>query len=1626
MEDKLQKRVENDAERIDEIESKKHQAKAKEKSAYDGFSDTELSLIPTPNFTDAPSVGTMLPINMASEIVTNVSQAAKETDLIDFVKDKLGYQSRISVARVFASEQIDALVLAIKSFEKRNAFILGDMAGIGKGRVCAGVLRYAYQRGIVPVFMTQKSYLFSDIYRDIIDIEGFGVDSKGKMIEPKPFVMHEDGVIRKRDNTIVRTTQAIREYITKDGHTNYKYKLKNRDSIQEISRELGEKAEKDTKKNKSITLGSDFNCVFLPYSVISMGKVQIKRNFLLNIAPNSILVFDESHTAASSNTDSKILKTAIPLVEKSKAVLFSSATYAKNASVYNLYIVKTALRTAVPSLESITDALKIGGENVSEFIASGLAKEGQYIRRDRSFGDCKINTDYVGASRSENALGETIYDALLDDMQVAFYDEAIGYFKELRDFSKSNLALNGVMNAVQRKADEMRKNLASGTAYKEATTGTIESKRLLQQRFISENRNKWLIVNFTGDSISRYKATFRENLFLAIKAKFTADKIIESLNTPIEYTNLDGTKHTAPLKPIIAIKNTGEQIFNELELQDGQRIKNDFSVYLKAIYNKLFKGTFRLRKVDGNIFVSKKDLIADDEWDDNMEIEAEYDVQMGDFADNGVKISEIQSSLDAYNSKLPFSTIDYLRDRIESTYRSDIYFIDKKSKTARFGNANSEKYTMAEATSRNKMLKKIGNSDLWEFTRNNRMPSTTEIFRAFNNGGIDVMLINVVASTGGSAQSSPKEGTDTRPRNMFIIQFELDINIEVQKRGRINRTGQINSPTYTYIITQIPVESRGYLMFRKKLRKLDANTSGNQTASSKSSTLKDLKGRNVEDIFNAYGFEVFQKDFIDLPQNEEYKEIYDGMGFRSSAGAMAGDAERTESNLENFNAFVRELELYPASDDGTGRVNQLSFFDQMQVSYLEEKQKKILNNEWQEELEAKDYKAKLKQRVVVQLNNGDTVFSYPLFLADYFTLESHIAWSKARVDEKMSELTEGFPTQNAFYVSLLDDYEVEFKKTLKQLLLNYDQRIPDPDLFATDEEYNTAMETFRRKKAAYKLKQEEGAKKMLQYMLFFKPNMPVYYDGNLGKFVGYKIKDTGTRFYYSDGSIDFIFCFLNKYPVMHLKKSTDEFADSGRPSLDAIMEQTQKLLTQGGRDKVDEWKPDIYARVVRRFLIGNVLQGIVEANNKRNMGEIRNWALTRFTMIDGSVNTGVEFKTFRELPLDTDINNTRVELKVASSNSNMLSYLNDMQISGEELVNGKPVIHPIWNSENDTVIDRAMCFIRYNINGIPLIYVNVFQNYKTEKKSNEMQPPEKQWKKGESRYNDIFYDTELNTKYKDFVERENFRISYVPYAKKIVNEWDDSEGRMKDKPYFTKFSAFVNTFAFNPVTDEKELLDFLKDLYAKYELYFNFKTSESLYNVEPQPDVELKELKESVKYSKEGKRKVETFEKGAYQYRFTRSVTPSLISSIPFFIQKTFDGAYGGVVLEQPLDPKMLPSYNLKPYNLPYEVYVKITIASFDEADKTLFVNELEERAQTEDAYQIGTFVSSFISKRTIGTEYFFGDLRVADYGLIFKEFALKKDIKNLLIEEKDEKVAKPKKNKVNFEDAETFLMYLL
>ena len=97
---------------------------------------------------------------------------AKIGDVDQFVCDKLGYASKEEMYAHLGGEQIDAVAAAIYQMEQGNGFIIGDGTGVGKGRQAAALLRYGMRKGKVPIFVTQKPQLFTDIYRDMVDIGG--------------------------------------------------------------------------------------------------------------------------------------------------------------------------------------------------------------------------------------------------------------------------------------------------------------------------------------------------------------------------------------------------------------------------------------------------------------------------------------------------------------------------------------------------------------------------------------------------------------------------------------------------------------------------------------------------------------------------------------------------------------------------------------------------------------------------------------------------------------------------------------------------------------------------------------------------------------------------------------------------------------------------------------------------------------------------------------------------------------------------------------------------------------------------------------------------------------------------------------------------------------------------------------------------------------------------------------------------------------------------------------------------------------------------------------------------------------------------------------------------------------
>ena len=1583
--DKLTEIVEASAKVTEKNLSIQQAVAAAEEKAYDDVDNSELKVIPTPNFSDAKSVGTVLPINMVSEIVNNLSKISADIDLVEYVRVSLNYATRIDVVLRFSSEQVDALAMAITQFEMNNAFILGDMAGIGKGRVCAGVLRYAYQKGFTPIFITHKPYLFSDIYRDIIAIGGFGQDNKNKLIEPLPFILNDSDP----------EESSVRDFL---GNIVFK-PLSSRKTL-EVCESL-----KLPRKGNRMFPELNFNCVFLSYSQLANVRKETKQNFLQAIAPESILVFDESHNAASANDSAKVLTRSLALIEPSKGVLFSSATYAKNPDVFGLYVVKTSLRSAVPDLSVIGSALKVGGENVAEYIASGLAKEGQYIRRDRSFGNVKKTAKYVQ-----------------DEEQREIFNEAIAYFKELRDFSRTDLCKNAIYQSILRKCRELNREIVPPQVWEEIKNrreetdpnGVSISVRL-KREFIANNRNKWVLTYDQQGSIAQYKQTFRENLFLAIKAKYTADEIISTLNNPVTYENTDGSIHNTPQKPIIAIRSTGEAIFNLLDLNEGDEIDNDFADYLRAVYFKLFKGNFTIRKVNQNIFDSVATL-----RDAGIEvIQERYDYLAidEDFADGGEMVNNIQSRLNDYstldaegNPLLPMSTIDYLRTRITETRRSQVYF--NSNGTPKYNNNNDEFYTFNEATGRQFMLKKEGAK--YVLRKNERIRSTTKSFKAFNNGITDVLLINVAASTGGSAQSSPSEGIDTRQRNMFIIQFELDVNVEVQKRGRVNRTGQLNLPEYTYVISKIPVELRSYLMFRKKLRKLDANTSANQTASSQTSEIEDAQGNPIQDIYNQYGFETFMMDFINLDEFTVYGTIFDEIKRKSrTSNRTEGDAEAAELNINQFSEFVRELELYNCDF-------QEVFFNEMNVRYINHIETLKATNDYQAELTAKNYKASIKQRVVIKLNSGTTTFSMPLFLEDNYVLEENRAWSKDRVQEKSRELRNGMPI-NQYHVELLEDYNQNFNQYRSAYLNTMRENNPIRQDFSSEETYNEALRLHETKILQAGARLEEQKNQMKNMMQFFVPERPVVFEGNYGKFIGYKIKDTSSRFKYSHGSVEFMFCFLNRYPILHLKltqnfemlndiKTASQLFFSGgggSSSTDNVNLLLFGLYNQNSNQaqrEITEWRPDLNKRLVKRFLSGNILAGIVDAKIKKDLDQITGFKLERFTNIDNSISTAIELKYGIDLRETDMIYEDRQELAVACNNENFINFVSSMPFSTDDIK------FPIWDANARIAILKTQ-----DDDGVSKIQVNITGLIKRGSEEPNSSP---------TNYNPIYAWDYLSNFQEFIVSPPNGQREVIEYYRKYVIE---KVGKVNKRTLEQgQKTLFLKKLVFNLNTDTQKMKEFFDSLYAAFETSFNFRSSaDDYYFIEKTADI-YPELLRTQQLENQGDK---DFEEGEYEYVLFKNATDKELELIPNFIERTYKGSYGGVLLSKPLKPSLLPSYSLKPLNLSNKLKMQLLLSELNAPEKKEFISQAKNVAETENDLEIGRFVDEYIRKKSVPAIYFFGDMRVADYGNLVKKFIREEDIDSLIYEQPSvtaTKTNEPRKTVPTFEDVENFLIYLL
>lgn len=298
-----------------------------------------------------------------------------------------------------------------------------------------------------------------------------------------------------------------------------------------------------------------------------------------------------------------------------------------------------------------------------------------------------------------------------------------------------------------------------------------------------------------------------QQALFSIKAEKVADYAIEAIK--------NGEK------PVIAVNNTMGSMIDEYPMGVEMDMPDLNSTLMKGL-----EGILR--------YTEKNDM--GDQVNSTLRVE-----ELGEEA--VARYNEIKQKIASVSSGLSISPIDVIKHRLEEAG-----------------------YKVGELTGRNTEMVYTENGKVIRKNRTDK--NKNALADRFNNGDLDALIINRSAAAGISLHASSKY-KDQRQRTMIFAQMQGNINDEVQIRGRIDRTGQVRRGKYVYLVSAIPAEQRLMMMFKNKLKSLDANTT-----SSQKSKFNEV---DVQDFTNKYGDEIVLQYMAQHP--EYYNKLADPLGW---------------------------------------------------------------------------------------------------------------------------------------------------------------------------------------------------------------------------------------------------------------------------------------------------------------------------------------------------------------------------------------------------------------------------------------------------------------------------------------------------------------------------------------------------------------------------------------------------------------------------------------------------------------------------------------------------------------------------------------------------------------------------
>ena len=1062
-------------------------------------------------------------------------------DADQFLVDELGYNDKDDLYSHLAAEQVDSVALALQQAKKGNAFIIGDMTGIGKGRQAASLIRYAKKQGQVPVYFTKTAGLLSDVYRDLVDIGS---------PELRPFVFGsaKEAAITDSDGNVVfalpskSETKRVLDYIEKNGKLpdEYDYVLT---TYSQVSNGVYEFDENGNRKEKKLAKGKSFGAAAL--------SGQRRRDAIEKLMGNAYLILDESHTAGGNSGQGNYFQ---HIIQKAKNVTFFSATFAKRPDNMPIYALRTAMNEGGMKSSDLIDAVKRGGATLQEIMSQTLTQCGQMIRRER---------DMTGVTIDWKAIDEP--EKVQEQREQ--YDSIIGLFNDIINFQKKY-----VSSYVDERNDELAA-IQSTIGIKKGTAAL----GIKNQPFASKAFNTV------------------QQVLLSLKAKSAAERAIDYLKQG--------------MKPVIALNNTNESQTGNFALGEEMDAP-DLGTSLK----KGLEGTLRYTQKDAK---------------DNSE--SGY-IKLSDLGEEATEAyHELEKKIEQTSTGLSLSPIDVIKNELEKAG-----------------------YKVGELTGRQTEFTYNDNGTVTKVKRADT--DKKKLAREFNDGQIDALILNKSAATGISLHASSKY-KDQRKRVMIVAQQQLDVNDEVQMRGRIDRTGQVARGAYEYVVSLIPAEQRLLMMFKAKLKSLDANTTSSQKSK--------FNEMDVADITNKYGDRVvrgYMAEHLDLYSRMAdpfgWEKVYgedlssiDPQKLMATASGMNGDSEAgaDASKLLGRMALLRVNEQEKMLQEiGELYANEIQRLNEMgendlEITELPLKAKTIRKEVWKEGTEPGSDNAFADNTYIEKVNMA--ILKKPMKASEVQKAQEGLTGGKAwdgYKEEKSAAVKEYFDQKIADETQKYEDRAVKAATKAKEKYIR-DAKKNQKDSGMTDEQIDK-MAGYQYE-SIYKQEKEklDGAIKNIKtkkeafervfdtfstddvYVLPVDMNNPNEISGmgnSYGRLIDIKVTDN-----FSPNASTVSFATLDgrrkiTFPVAGKVGSGDNRADI----ISAIDRMTKQAGGMGDKHlSVLKMNKDNWDRLVSSesrkdgyIVTGNLMQALVDSKSQGLGGQ-----LVKYTTDTGDVKTGI-------------------------------------------------------------------------------------------------------------------------------------------------------------------------------------------------------------------------------------------------------------------------------------------------------------------------------------------------------------------------------------------------------------------